>query len=86
MSRGDAFEEPVESALAGRTLTEFFAELPRGDIRPGVAGKVHDPERLRADAAFEPRRIPVFEITLREEGLSDSFVTSMRNWPGFVAD
>ncbi|MFZ9017689.1 MAG: NADH:flavin oxidoreductase [Ilumatobacteraceae bacterium] len=113
MSLWDVFKEPVESGHAGRTLIEIFAGLPRGDVRLGVAGKIHDPadvqwvldagvdvvvlgrvailhhdypERLRADARFEPRRIPVSESTLREEGLSDAFVTYMRNWPGFVAD
>ena len=27
----------------GRSLTDIFAELPRGDVRLGVAGKIHDP-------------------------------------------
>ena len=27
----------------GRSLTEIFAELPRGGVRLGVAGKIHDP-------------------------------------------
>lgn len=47
----------------------------------------HDyPNRLLAEAEFTPRRIPVTESILRDEGLSDAFVGYMRNWPGFVAD
>ena len=29
--------------LAGKNLTEIFAEIPRGTTRLGVAGKIHDP-------------------------------------------
>ncbi|MGB8861516.1 MAG: NADH:flavin oxidoreductase [Ilumatobacteraceae bacterium] len=32
-----------EEGFEGRTLTEVFAELPRGSVRLGVAGKIHDP-------------------------------------------
>ena len=100
-------------ANAGRTLAEIFAALPRGDVRLGVAGKIHDPadvqrmlalgidvivlgrvailhhdypNLLEADPGFTPRRVPVSASTLHEEGLSDTFVTCMRNWKGFVAD
>ncbi|MEY2958870.1 MAG: hypothetical protein RLZZ01_1438, partial [Actinomycetota bacterium] len=37
------FKEPVDPAHAGRSLTQIFADLPRGDVRLGVAGKIHDP-------------------------------------------
>jgi hypothetical protein len=30
--------------------------------------------------------VPVSAATLHEEGLSDAFVTYMRNWKGFVAE
>ncbi len=113
MSLWDVFKEPNEEAHAGRTLAEIFAALPRGDVRLGVAGKIHDPadaqrildlgidvivlgrvailhhdypNLLAADADFTPRRVPVSAATLHEEGLSDVFVTYMRNWKGFVAD
>lgn len=43
MSLWDVFKEPLEEAHQGRTLTEIFAELPRGDVRLAVAGKIHDP-------------------------------------------
>lgn len=47
----------------------------------------HDfPELARADAGFVMRRLPVSPETLKNEGLSDSFVGYMRNWPGFVTE
>jgi 2,4-dienoyl-CoA reductase-like NADH-dependent reductase (Old Yellow Enzyme family) len=46
----------------------------------------HDyPHLLAADPGFIPRRIPVSPEVLRAEGLSDTFITYMNNWPGFVA-
>ncbi len=32
------------------------------------------------------RDLPVSPETLKDEGLSDSFVGYMRNWPGFVTE
>lgn len=47
----------------------------------------HDfPQRCLRDPDFEPRPLPVAHDDLRAEGLSDTFVTYMRNWPGFVAE
>ncbi|MEM1416521.1 MAG: NADH:flavin oxidoreductase [Myxococcota bacterium] len=47
----------------------------------------HDfPERMRADADFTPRPLPVSRATLREEGLGEAFVRYMSGWEGFVAD
>ena len=43
MSLWDSFKEPNEDEHKGRSLTEIFAELPRGDVRLGVAGKIHEP-------------------------------------------
>ena len=113
MSLWDVNKQPIEEVHAGRTLAEIFAALPRGDVRLGVAGKIHDPadvqrmldlgidvivlgrvailhhdypNLLEADPGFTPRRVPVSASTLHEEGLSDTFVTYMRNWKGFVAD
>jgi 2,4-dienoyl-CoA reductase-like NADH-dependent reductase (Old Yellow Enzyme family) len=112
MSLWDFAKQPIEEAHQGRTLTEIFAALPRGEVRLGVAGKIHDPadalgviqsgvdiavlgrvailhhdypRQLAADHDFIPRRIPVSAEVLRSEGLSDTFVTYMNNWPGFVA-
>ena len=47
----------------------------------------HDfPERVRRDANFTMRELPVSPATLKDEGLSDSFVGYMRNWAGFVSE
>ena len=46
MSLWDVFKQPVDEqqgAFAGKNLTEIFAELPRGNTRLGVSGKIHDP-------------------------------------------
>ena len=43
MSLWDIDRRSDEAGFEGRTLTEIFAELPRGDVRLGVAGKIHDP-------------------------------------------
>lgn len=113
MSLWDVFKQPNEEAHAGRTLAEIFAELPRGDVRLGVAGKIHDPADVQAmlnlgidiiilgrvailhhdypnlmrdNPEFTPRRVPVSAQVLSDEGLSDAFITYMRNWKGFVAD
>jgi 2,4-dienoyl-CoA reductase-like NADH-dependent reductase (Old Yellow Enzyme family) len=41
MSLWDAFKEPEDAAFKGRRLIDCFAELDRGDVLLGVAGKVH---------------------------------------------
>ncbi|WP_309644918.1 NADH:flavin oxidoreductase [Phenylobacterium sp.] len=43
MSLWDYRKEPMEEAFQGRTLMSYFTELPRGDVRLGVAGKVMTP-------------------------------------------
>lgn len=40
MSLWDTFKEPEEDAFKGRTLLAHFAELNRGSVRLGVAGKI----------------------------------------------
>ena len=40
MSLWDVFKPPVEEEFAGRPLIDWFAELPRGETRLGVAGKL----------------------------------------------
>jgi 2,4-dienoyl-CoA reductase-like NADH-dependent reductase (Old Yellow Enzyme family) len=47
----------------------------------------HDfPLRVQQDRRFVPVSLPVTTGYLHREGLSDAFVTYMRNWKGFVAD
>lgn len=43
MSLWDVQKEPLDEAHKGRPLVELFAGLPRGGVRLGVAGKLHDP-------------------------------------------
>ncbi len=43
MSLWDVNRRLDTEGFEGRSLTEIFAELPRGDVRLGVAGKIHDP-------------------------------------------
>jgi 2,4-dienoyl-CoA reductase-like NADH-dependent reductase (Old Yellow Enzyme family) len=44
----------------------------------------HDFPRLAKDPAFAMRSLPVPRATLRAEGLSESFIGYMGNWPGFA--
>jgi len=43
MSLWDVNRVPTPDGPDTRSLTEVFAELPRGNVRLGVAGKIHDP-------------------------------------------
>ncbi len=47
MSLWDAFKPPVDQAFAGQPLIDWFADLPRGNTRLGVAGKIMAPETAR---------------------------------------
>jgi 2,4-dienoyl-CoA reductase-like NADH-dependent reductase (Old Yellow Enzyme family) len=40
MSLWDSFKPPVEAEFANRPLIDWFADLPRGETRLGVAGKL----------------------------------------------
>lgn len=58
-----------------------FVSIGRGAILH------HDfPEQVRANSEFTCRDLPVGAETLRDEGLSDTFVQYMRRWDGFVAE
>jgi 2,4-dienoyl-CoA reductase-like NADH-dependent reductase (Old Yellow Enzyme family) len=48
MSLWDVAKEPVEEEHQGRTLMRYFTDLPRGNVRLGVAGKI-----MSAKAAVE---------------------------------
>ncbi len=56
MSMWDARKEPEEEAFKGRSLAAWFADLPRGATRLGVAGKIMTPavasEMLAAGVDF----------------------------------
>jgi 2,4-dienoyl-CoA reductase-like NADH-dependent reductase (Old Yellow Enzyme family) len=42
MSLWDVFKEPIDTAFRGRPLIGYFTDLPRGNTRLGVAGKIMD--------------------------------------------
>ena len=48
MSLWDVRKEPVEEAFQGRSLMSHFVELPRGEVRLGVAGKIYTAAQARA--------------------------------------
>ena len=56
MSLWDSFKEPAEEAFKGRSLWSYFAELDRGNVRLGTAGKVRNPADaircIESDADF----------------------------------
>ena len=110
MSLWDYAKQPLEEAFKGPSLMSYFAELPRGNVRLGVAGKIttpakaaaaleagadfvligraavlhHDFPRLAREPGFQPIALPASRAHLRREGLSDTFIGYMNNWPGFV--
>jgi 2,4-dienoyl-CoA reductase-like NADH-dependent reductase (Old Yellow Enzyme family) len=43
MSLWDVHKEPEDERYRGRSLMSYFAELDRGDVRLGVAGKIIEP-------------------------------------------
>lgn len=47
MSLWDAFKEPIDPAFAGKPLISYFANLPRGDCRLGVAGNIMSAARAQ---------------------------------------
>jgi 2,4-dienoyl-CoA reductase-like NADH-dependent reductase (Old Yellow Enzyme family) len=47
MSLWDVFKEPVEPEFAGKPLIDWFSDLPRGQTRLGVAGKLTSGEDCR---------------------------------------
>jgi 2,4-dienoyl-CoA reductase-like NADH-dependent reductase (Old Yellow Enzyme family) len=48
LSLWDYAKEPVEEAHQGRSLMSYFAELPRGEVRVGCAGKIMSGADVRA--------------------------------------
>ena len=47
MSLWDTFKAPVEQAFAHKPLVDWFVELPRGETRLGVAGKLMGADDVR---------------------------------------
>ena len=46
LSMWDSFKEPTEEEHQGRSLLSYFAELNRGDVRLGMAGKLYQPKDI----------------------------------------
>jgi 2,4-dienoyl-CoA reductase-like NADH-dependent reductase (Old Yellow Enzyme family) len=80
----------VKLTVAGKitTASEVRKLLEAGIdfVTIGRAAILHHdyPRRVMADPDFTPIALPVSEAHLKHEGLSDSFVTYMRRWEGFV--
>jgi len=82
----------VRLAVAGKLYTaESVCRAVDGGadmVAIGRAAIVHHdfPRRVKSDPNFEMRTLPVPVDVLRAEGLSETFLGYMRNWPGFVAE
>jgi len=47
VSLWDVFKEPEEERFHGRSLFSYFAELERGEVRLGIAGKIYTAHEAR---------------------------------------
>ena len=81
LSLWDIYKEPEEEALRGRSLLSYFAELPRGDVRIGAAGRVMGGEDAQACLAAGAD----FAIIGRAAVLHHDFPERVRADPGFHA-
>jgi 2,4-dienoyl-CoA reductase-like NADH-dependent reductase (Old Yellow Enzyme family) len=79
MSLWDVFKEPAEESFRGRSLLSYFTELDRGDVRLGVAGKIHSASDARAclDAGVD------FVLVGRGAILHHDFPERVRDDPDF---
>lgn len=82
--------QAVKLTVAGKITTgaEVAAVMAGGVdfVAIGRAGILHHdlPQRVQADANFEPIALPASRAHLTAEGLSPKFITYMGNWKGFV--
>ncbi len=86
-----ALPKAVRLVAAGEVWTRADAEALLAKGADAVAlgrSAIANPDwaARAADPAWQPRRPPLTPAELRERGLSDRFVTYMRNWKGFVVD
>jgi 2,4-dienoyl-CoA reductase-like NADH-dependent reductase (Old Yellow Enzyme family) len=113
ISLWDVTKEATDEQFAGRSLLELFTEIPRGETRLCVAGKIYSAADAQAcldrgadlvaigraaitnhdfaraaltNSDFTMRELPVSRATLAAESLSESFITYMSGWPGFVEE
>ena len=79
MSLWDVTKEPDEAEFKGRTLQSYFAELKRGSVRLGAAGKI----RSGADAAAAMENGLDFVLLGRSAILHHDFPEKVRQDPSF---
>lgn len=79
MSLWDIRKEPEEERFKGRSLMSFFADLPRGNVRLGAAGKVMDAE----DAAWVLDAGCDFAVIGRAAILRHDFPERVRRDPAY---
>jgi 2,4-dienoyl-CoA reductase-like NADH-dependent reductase (Old Yellow Enzyme family) len=80
MSLWDCFKEPEDPALCGRNLMSYFADLPRGSVRLGAAGKIVS----GADAARVLATGMDFVVIGRSAVLHHDFARRVAADPAFV--
>ena len=82
MSLWDSFKRPDEAAYQDRPLLDWFAALPRGGTRLGIAGKLFSSGDARAcmEAGAD------FVLIGRGAILHHDFARRVLDDPGFVAD
>ena len=80
MSLWDVDKAPNDPAFAGRSLMSCFTELPRGDVRLGVAGKITS----AAGAARMLAQGADFVLLGRAAILHHDFPERVKQDPGFV--
>ena len=82
----------MKLAVAGRLYSaadcRFAIEHGADFVAVGRGAILHHdfPRLCAADENFAVRALPVSRAILHEEGLSDTFISYIGNWPGFVAD
>jgi 2,4-dienoyl-CoA reductase-like NADH-dependent reductase (Old Yellow Enzyme family) len=81
MSLWDVFKEPEEEQYRGRSLLSYFAELERGNVRLGAAGKIMS----GADAVRCLEAGADFAIVGRAAVLHHDFPMKVRADPAFRA-
>jgi 2,4-dienoyl-CoA reductase-like NADH-dependent reductase (Old Yellow Enzyme family) len=87
LKRGDARLGAAGKIYSGADVQHCLNEGLDFAVIGRAAILHHDfPRRVQQDPAFTPVSLPVSSAYLHREGLSDAFVTYMRNWKGFVAD
>lgn len=81
MSMHDAFKYPNDENYHEKTLSQWYLELPRGEVKMGVGGKLHTPEDVYRISELKPD----FVVIGRAGILHHNFPELMVKAPDFVA-